>query len=243
MHASNGSTELGRVVGLWRYPVKSMGPEGLSEAEVGWHGLSGDRRWAFVRDGVEQSGFPWLTLRQNQALRHYRPKFTDPGNPDTSPTVVETPSGRELAVTDPELAAELAPNGARVIRQGRGIFDTFPVSLITTQTILSLGELVGARLDIQRFRPNILVEAAGDTPFPEDAWVGTVLRIGGARIRIDKRDRRCVVITMDPTTDQRDPAILRAVAEERQGCLGVYGTTVTPGLLTLDDPVFAEPAP
>ncbi len=40
--------EVGRLVGLWRYPVKSMGAEALDEVEVSWHGLAGDRRWAFM---------------------------------------------------------------------------------------------------------------------------------------------------------------------------------------------------
>lgn len=41
-------TEFGRVVALWRYPVKSMGAEQLAEADVSLHGLAGDRRWAFI---------------------------------------------------------------------------------------------------------------------------------------------------------------------------------------------------
>jgi uncharacterized protein YcbX len=143
-------------------------------------------------------------------------------------------------VADPALGAELWPHGARVIKQDRGIFDTFPLSLITTQTIVRLGEMVGARLDVQRFRPNVLVEAADEAPFPEDSWVGCVLRIGGMRMRVDKRDGRCVVITIDPVTTERNPAILRAVAEDRQGCLGVYGTTVEPGRIAVNDPVLVE---
>ena len=54
-------TVVGRVVALRRYPVKSMAAEELDGAEVSWHGLAGDRRWAFVRDGQVRSGFPWLT--------------------------------------------------------------------------------------------------------------------------------------------------------------------------------------
>lgn len=231
---------VGRVVGLWRYPVKSMGAEVLSEADVSWFGLAGDRRWAFVRENVVQSGFPWLTLRERGDMSRYVPSFTDPGKPDTSPTVVKTPSGAEFDIADPALAAKLNPGGARLIRQGRGIFDTFPLSLITTQTIAGLGEVVGEPLDVQRFRPNILVETAGKTPFPEDAWVGRVLRIGGMRMRVDKRDGRCVVITIDPETAERTPAILRAVADERQGCLGVYGTTVEPGSVAVNDEVLLE---
>jgi uncharacterized protein YcbX len=242
MSNSNDAAAVGRVVGLWRYPVKSMGAEALTETEVSWHGLAGDRRWSFIRNGVEQSGFPWLTLRDRGDMSHYRPRLTDPSRPDTSPTVVQTPSGAVLDVADPALGAELCPGGARVIRQSRGIFDTFPLSLITTQTIARLGELVGDRLDVQRFRPNILVEAAADRPFAEDAWVGRVLRLGSVRMRVDKRDGRCVVITIDPVTAERNPAILRAVADERQGCLGVYGSTVEPGHVAVDDSVLIESA-
>jgi uncharacterized protein len=226
---------VGRVVKLWRYPVKSMAAEPLTEVEVSWHGFAGDRRWAFIRDGVPQSGFPWLTLRERADMNHYRPSFVDPAQPDKSPAVVQTPAGVVFDVTDPALARELYPAGTRVIKQNRGIFDTFPLSLVTTQTIARLGEMVGAQLDVERFRPNILVEAADQAPFQEDEWVGHVLRIGGMSMRVDKRDGRCVVITIDPVTTERNPAILRTVAQDRQGCLGVYGSTVMPGRVAVGD--------
>lgn len=240
MHDSLNGRHVGRVVGLWRYPVKSMGSEALAEIDVSWHGFAGDRRWAFIRNGVTQNGFPWLTLREREDMSHYRPSFVEPDRPDKSPTVVRTPSGVVFDVADSALGAELSPSGLRVIKQDRGIFDTFPLSLVTTQTIVALGEMVGARLDVQRFRPNILVEAADDVPFPEDDWVGCVLRVGGMRMRVDKRDGRCVVITIDPVTNERDPAILRTVARDRQGCLGVYGSTVKPGRVAVNDPVLIE---
>lgn len=231
---------IGKVVGLWRYPVKSMGAEALTEVEVSWHGFAGDRRWAFVRDDAVQSGFPWLTLRDRWNMSHYCPAFLDPSQPNKSPTVVRTPSGVDFDVGDSALAAELYPRGARVVRNACGTFDTFPLSLITTQTILKLGETVGVTLDVQRFRPNILVEAARGTSFPEDAWVGSVLHIGEMKMRVDKRDGRCVVITIDPETTERNPAILRAAARDREGCLGVYGSTVQPGRISLDDPILIE---
>jgi MOSC domain-containing protein len=240
MQDSRNRRHVGRVVGLWRYPVKSMGAEELAEVDVSWHGLAGDRRWAFIRNGVVQSGFPWLTLRERGDMRHYLPSFVEPARPDTSPAVVRTPSGVLFDVADPALGTELCPSGVQVIKQDRGIFDTFPLALITTQTIVRLGEMVGAQLDVQRFRPNILVEAADEAPFAEDGWVGCVLRLGGLRMRVDKRDGRCVVITIDPVTTERNPAILRAVARDRQGCLGVYGSTVEPGRVAVNDPVLIE---
>jgi uncharacterized protein len=70
--------------------------------------------------------------------------------------------------------------------------------------------------------------------------VGEVLRIGEMRMRIDKRDKRCVMINVDPVTTERDPSILRAVAQERQSCLGVYGNVVEPGRVSLGDTVTID---
>lgn len=225
-------TAVGRVVALWRYPVKSMGYEALEGVEVSWHGLAGDRRWAFIRDGMVRSGFPWLTMRELPELAHYLPRYA-------SPTLVRTPSGAEFDVADPALAAELGP-GVRVIKQDRGIFDTFPLSLMTIQTVASIAHLAGATLGPERFRPNLLVDAFGGD-FPEDGWVGRVLRIGGLRMRVDKRDGRCVMVNIDPVTLEKNPAVLRAIARERGNQLGVYGTTVEPGRVTVGDPVELEP--
>jgi len=233
-------TMVGRVAALWRYPVKSMAAEQLDGAEVSWHGLAGDRRWAFIREEQVRSSFPWLTIRERPELAHYRPRFAEPDRPNASPTLVRTPGGAELDVADPALAAELGP-GVRVIKQNRGVFDTMPLSLLTMQTLAGLGRLADTDLAPGRFRPNLLVDASG-RDFPEDTWVGRVLRIGGLRMRVDQRDRRCVMVTIDPVTLRRNPAILRAIARERDGWLGVYGSTVEPGRVAVGDPVELEPS-
>jgi uncharacterized protein YcbX len=232
-------TVVGRVAALYRYPVKSMAGEELPSVKVGWNGLAGDRRWAFIRDGQVRSGFPWMTIREQPGMWHYQPRFADPDRPDASLTLVRTPSGGELDVADPALAAELGP-GVRVIKHDRGVFDTMPLSLLSTQSVAALGALAGADLVARRFRPNLLVDIPGPG-FGEDGWPGRVLRIGGMRMRVDQRDQRCVMITIDPVTLAKNPAVLRAVARERGNRFGVYGTTVTPGLVTVGDPVELEP--
>ena len=231
--------EVGRVVSLWRYPVKSMAAEPLEHAEVSWHGLVGDRRWAFIRDGMVKSGFPWLTIRERVEMRHYRPSFVEPDRPNASAVIVRTPTGETVDVIDPALAAELGA-GLRAIKQDRGVFDTMPLALITTQSIANLGALVGATLDVQRFRPNLVVEASGGAPFPEDEWVGRVLRMGGMGLRVDKRDQRCVIVNFDPATNERNAAVLRAITRDRQACLGVYGSTVEPGRIAVGDTVAID---
>jgi hypothetical protein len=231
-------TVVGRIAALWRYPVKSMAGEALDGAEVSWQGLAGDRRWAFIRDGQVRSGFPWLTMRERPEMAHYRPRFAEPGRLNASPVLVRTPGGGEFDVADPALAAEFGP-GVRVIKQDRGVFDTMPLSLLTKQTLAGLGRLADADLTSGRFRPNLVVDACG-RDFPEDTWVGRVLRIGGLRMRVDQRDKRCVVVTIDPVTLCRNPSMLRAIARDRDARLGVYGSTVEPGQIAVGDPVELE---
>ena len=175
-------------------------------------------------------------------MGRYRPSLLEPGRPDRSATLVSTPGGDQFDVVDPALATELG-HGARAIKLDRGVFDVMPISLITTRTIASLGALLDAELQVQRFRPNLLVEATGDASFPEDAWVGSILSVGEMRIRVDQRDERCVMVNADPTTAERDPSILRAIARERQACLGVYGQTTLPGRVAIGDPVLIDDEP
>ncbi|MFI5952309.1 MOSC domain-containing protein [Cryptosporangium sp. NPDC051539] len=224
---------VGRVAALYRYPVKSMAAEPLDSVDVSWNGLAGDRRWGFVRPDSGGDGFPWLTLRQHHELGTYRPRVTDPGRPDASGVTVRTPAGTERDVLDPALAAEL---GGHPMKLDRGTFDSAPVSLLTTRSLTDLAGLLGSPPGPGRFRPNILVE----TGEPEENWVGGTVTLGGVRVRADRRDRRCVVVTIDPRTGRRSPEVLRAIATHRAGTFGLYGTVELPGRLAVGDPVVVE---
>ena len=231
--------KVGTVHELRRYPVKSMAAESLHSAAVTWHGLAGDRRWAFVRPGMERSGFPWLTIREKPELWRYEPYFLHPHDVEGSKTMVKTPDGADLEVVDPELARRLG-EGVRVIKQYSGIFDTFPLSLLTIQSVEELSGLVGQSLAPLRFRPNILINAYESDSFPEDRWVGAVLRVGSLRCRVDVRDKRCVMVNVDPSDISSSSDVLRAIVKERHACFGVYGSTVEPGEVSVGDPVFLQ---
>jgi uncharacterized protein YcbX len=116
-----------------------------------------------------------------------------------------------------------------------------PLSLISTRTVESLGVLLGIDLNVLRFRPNLVIEAFGGAAFPEDEWVGRTLTVGMTRIRIDGRDKRCVVVNVDPVTGRRDPTVLRAIAAHRETRLGVYGSTIRPGRVKVGDSVVLQP--
>jgi hypothetical protein len=231
--------ELGRVSALWRYPVKSMAPEALRSVAVGWHGLAGDRRWAFLRPGMERSGFPWLTIREAPQLWQYQPYFTDSDNVETSKVLVKTPDGSELEVADPALAAHFG-DGVLLMKQYSGVFDVMPLSLLTVQSVEQLSASIELPLTPSRFRPNIVIDSPASGSFPEDSWTGSVLKIGGLRFRVDQRDKRCVMVNVDPELLTSDSRVLRAIATERDARFGVYGTVVEPGEIAVGDSVFAE---
>src|SRR5689334_19072470 len=97
---------VGRVKEIYRFPVKSMRGESLDKAEIGWYGLDGDRRWAFVISG-DTSHFPWLTGREVPEMVLYNTRYEDPTQTKTSPVIVTTPDGVEMALAGPELLEEL----------------------------------------------------------------------------------------------------------------------------------------
>ncbi|NEQ42308.1 MAG: hypothetical protein F6K00_01610 [Leptolyngbya sp. SIOISBB] len=64
--------KVGEVEALFRYPVKSMAGEVLEEADLGWHGLEGDRRLAFRRIS-DRHGSPWLKASKLPELILFTP--------------------------------------------------------------------------------------------------------------------------------------------------------------------------
>jgi uncharacterized protein YcbX len=229
--------QVGTLRALYRYPVKSMKEEALTTVEANWHGLAGDRRWAFVRPGMERSGFPWLTIREKAELWRYEARFAD-AEVESAKTLVKTPEGEEFDVADPELARRLG-EGVRVTKVYSGVFDTFPLSFLTVQSVEKLAGITGQALTPLRFRPSLVIDA-GDGEFPEDRWVGSTLRIGTLRCRVDSRDQRCMMVNIEADGVTGNGDVLKAIARERQACFGVYGSIVEPGRLTVGDAVFIE---
>ena len=76
-----------RVDALWRYPVKSMGGESITEAVVGSQGIQGDRSYA-IHDGTSIRG-----AKKIGALMRYQASFTVAPSGDAIPPVsIRTPN-------------------------------------------------------------------------------------------------------------------------------------------------------
>src|SRR5271170_6488147 len=177
--------EIGQVEAIFRYPVKSMGGERLEEANLGWHGLEGDRRLAFRRM-EDRSGFPWLSAGKLPDLVLFTPQRREDGvrqdgDREDLPTHVRTPDGADLPVFGEDLAKEVGRRyGAPVemMQLKHGIFDEASISVIASDTVREIGRLAEQSPDVRRFRPNIVVRSLRPIPFQEDEWVGGVLSFG-----------------------------------------------------------------
>src|SRR5437868_15517386 len=125
--------DLGRICEVVRYPVKSMAGIATDSAFLGWHGLDGDRRFAFRCSG-DQSGFPWLTASRLPELLLYHPFGSDESTGEPLPTHVRTPTGGHVELRSAALASEIAERyGGRVelMQLVHGIFDDSCVSVIS----------------------------------------------------------------------------------------------------------------
>jgi uncharacterized protein YcbX len=132
-------------------------------------------------------------------------------------------------------------------------FDYGVVHLVTTATLDHLSELYPAgRFDPRRFRPNVLVDSAGDAGFVENAWIGKTIAIGDdVRIRVTDPCPRCVMTTLAQEDLPADPGILRTAARHNRmvggegrgpdgvyaASIGVYGAVARGGTVRRGDPV------
>jgi MOSC domain-containing protein len=254
---------IGKVDSLWRYPVKSMRGEELDEIFASFSGIYGDRLFAF-ESSASPKGFPYLTAREQNRLLQYRPRFRHPdkaarpinlteaegmganpvwADPSELMVDVETPDGQTLAIDNPALIDLLRADidqkhQLALMRSERAMTDCRPVSIFSLQSGRQLEEETGTPIDKRRFRANVYVDLTSAQGFAENEFVGKSLRIGPkVVVTVLERDARCVMITLDPDSGEKTPAILKKVAQAHEGMAGVYGAVMVEGMLRKGDPV------
>jgi MOSC domain-containing protein len=256
---------VGTVESLWRYPVKSMRGEELDEMFAGYAGIYGDRLFAF-ESAASPKGFPFFTGREQRQIVRYRPRFRYPDkaarpinqveaktlspllNPvSASPAElmvdVETPDGKTFAIDDPALIETLragleVKHQLTLLRSDRALTDCLPLSILAVQTARKLGEETGVAVDKRRFRANVYLDLPSSDGFAENEFVGRSLRIGSnVVVSVLERDTRCMMITLDPDTAEKTPAIFKQVAQAHEGMAGVYGAVLVEGTLRRGDSV------
>ena len=244
------------VSSIYRYPIKGLSAQPLSSVMLeAKKPFPHDRVFAFARPGapVESSEAKWAKKGLFVML------MLDEGLASVSTHLdVET---LELTVTQGNqqlLATNLADDGQhaeveeffhrlaatlpappRLVRSHDGHFMDKPdnvISLINLATVSSLEDQWGFEINPLRFRANIYIDGA--RPWEEFDWIGSDIRIGDARFRVDRRNGRCGATNVNPLTGRRDldiPGSLRAAFGHKD--LGVYLIAREGGKVAIGDPV------
>jgi len=263
-------TDGGRVSSLHVYPVKACGGTDLGVAEIGPRGIVTDRLFAIVgpdHEVITQREHPVLaTVRPHYAdgvltlAGGGRPTIevteTTTG-PRVATSVFGRPcpgidQGRDAAAWFAEIIGEhcrlmRCPDDGKQVNPEYGdahtaYADAYPVTVVSTASLDRLNdeivEMGEEPVPMDRFRPNVVI-TGWPWPHTEDE-VGRV-RAGGVRLRLVKRDDRCVVTTVDQESGERTHQPLRALGRyrliDRALMFGMFAIVEQPGTVLVGDPV------
>jgi uncharacterized protein YcbX len=261
------NARIGSVTECWRYAVKSMQGELLAALDVGRDGVVGDRGWAVIN--VETANA--LSAKTAPKLLEARATISADGVrivlPDGRDTVAGDPEADAILSTWLDRDVRLEPAGAGTRSSYEMTFDPpnddaerveipspegtyLDLAALHVLTMNSLNTCANSyeagAWDRRRFRPNALVEALGDDGYPEDAWVGRAVTLGGATIDVLMRTVRCAMpLRAQPPRDNpdsdgalpRDVNVFRTLQTIHDNHLGVYASVREPGVIRVGDPV------
>jgi len=255
-----------------RYPLKSCRAQNLSNARVTQLGIEGDRRLVLAElDGrfITARTEPLLLgleldLRPNGwQVRHAEHPHTETCLVDACSSELGKVSIWNRQLSAPRLIAseawfsQLLKRPVQLLHNGEAaadladkrypwgpIFsDGYPLLVTNSASLDALNSASGAAFEVARFRPNLVIES--DTPWAEDSW--DLIRIGEVLLRREKPCERCVLITRDPITGEKDPQqeplrTLNQLGRNQDGAIlfGQNYSVIKPGTLRQGDAVEFE---
>jgi uncharacterized protein len=251
-----------QIASLYRYPVKGLSPEPLARValEVG-QTFPADRRYAIENgpSGFDPMAPAWLSkayflmLMRNERLARLQTRFEDHSHLLTirrdgrvaAQGDLETAEGRaaiEQFFTQ-NFAEDLKGPPQILSSEGHSFSDVARkvVSIINLASLGAIENLVDWTVHPLRFRANIYV--TGWPAWHEFDLLGRTLAIGGVRLKVVKRIKRCAAVNVDPETAVRDLEIPRTL-ERRLGhadC-GIYAEVAAAGTVSVGDEVAVEQA-
>lgn len=116
-------------------------------------------------------------------------------------------------------------------------FDASSLHLLSTAALRAMSAAApGSDWSPERFRPNLLLEAAG-TEAPEPFWCGRRVGAGTATLTIEEPTIRCVMTTLAQGNLPKAPEIMRTLVEKAGRALGVYAAVETAGIVKIGDKI------
>ena len=220
--------------------------ESLDAAEMTERGIVGDRAYALIDIATGRAA----SAKQFPELFGCRAAFVEPPRKraPVPPVQIVLPGG-VLVRSDSQNVNQIVSQhlGREFVLSQAPIdpyFDAYPVSVLTTSTLNVLSEArPESRFDARRFRMNVILDTA-EPGFIENDWPGLELRIGDEiRLKVIKRDSRCVMTTLPQDDLPYDPEILKTLARHNRildgdglyPCAGVYAEVLASGTIAKGD--------
>jgi uncharacterized protein YcbX len=186
---------------------------------------------AVVSKALDHEVTLWPLLDHEEHLEHYR---RGPWEADVMAelrAMFARDSDEELpdlSGMPPEITEFESPPGT--------YFDAYPLLVVTEESLSTLARVAPrSRVDVRRFRPNIVVRTGSDEPYPEQTWIGRRLDVGNAALEIVTGCPRCVMITRPFADLPEDRSLVKTVVREANHNLGVYARVVEPGAIATGD--------
>ena len=246
-----------QIVSLFRYPVKGLSAQALPHARLmAGETVPFDRAYAIENgpgrfDPDNPRHLPkvnFLMLMRNERLAALRCEFDE-----ATETLTIFRDGKQVArgqltaklgrqMLEQFFAAymqdELKGPPRVVSARGHSFSDVAEKCLhfVNLATVRDLERTVGVPLDPLRFRANVYFEGA--EPWEEKHWLGRVLQIGSASLKVFKETSRCDATNVNPATAQRDTTIPPTLQRTYgHSCLGVYAKVISDGEIRPGDTI------
>ncbi len=240
---------------IYRYPVKGLSPEKLTETELkAGEAISCDRIYALENgkgrfDKKEPKHFPKVNFLM--LMKHEKLAVLDTHFDESDHSLTISRNGKQ--VTRGVLSDSI---GRRVIEQffsaymdgdlkgppkivsapGHSFSDVPDkcVHIVNLNTVREIEKKFGNKINPLRFRANFYIDGA--EPWSEFQWMDKELKLGETKLEVFKRTVRCNATNVDPDTGERDqtipPSLLRSYGHSD---LGVYARVVQDGVVKEGD--------
>lgn len=211
---------------LARWPVKSLGGESLTSADIDLDGLAGDRRHTVVDLHTGET----LTADKHPGMLRWT----------ASTSHVRDATGREWELCDAATSRALGGDLRRVvsIRDHTDPQQYYAGTVLITveRSRAALEAALGRRVDLRRFRSNLHLDLDTEA-FAEAGWTGRRLTVGDAELDLLHPCDRCVIAARDPDTGEKWPQLLRYLRDEHELLFGIFAAPRNAARITVGDPV------
>lgn len=242
---------------LYRYPVKGLSGERLSQVAVGvGETFPMDRAFALENgpsgfDPAEPKWIPkvaFLCLMRNARLASLSTRYDDKSKNlvvlRNDKIIAEenlgSTAGQERIQRFFETFMETEKRGPiRVLKSpGHSFSDVAKkvVSMINLTTLSNLEDRLEREVHPLRFRANLYFE--GMPAWSEHDLIGKKIRVGSTVLQVVKRIERCAATEVNPETAIRDLEMVEILYRLRDNAdLGIYGEVVDAGEIAERDPI------